>query len=61
MVVLVTLFGFLIAEATQSWEPFAISVIIAFGLSWAERQFLHQHMHKLYEGEDDGHGIKTIE
>lgn len=61
MIVIVAIIGFLISAAMQTWEPFAISVIIALGLQWATTAFLHNHMHQLYEGEDDGHGVKTID
>lgn len=61
MAVIVVFVGFLISLAANSWIPFGIAAIIAFGLQWASTTFLHQHMHKLFEGEEDEHGVKTID
>ncbi len=61
MAVVVVFVGFIVGLATDSWIPFGIAVIIAMGMQWASTTFLHQHMHKLYEGEEDNHGVKTIE
>lgn len=61
MAVIVVLVGFFTGLAVDSWIPFGIAVIIAMGMQWASTTFLHQHMHKLYEGEEDDHGVKTID
>lgn len=61
MTVITVFVGFLLGLAFDSWIPFGVTVIIAFGLQWASTTFLHQHMHKLYEGEEDEHGVKTID
>lgn len=58
---IVALVGLIISLATNNWIPFAIAVVIAFGLGATENMWLHDHMHKLYEGEEDEHGVKTIE
>lgn len=57
----IALVGLVIGAAVDSWVPFAIAVVIALILQWASTTFLHQHMHKLYEGEEDEHGVKTID
>lgn len=61
MGVLIACVGLIIGIAVDSWIPFGISVVIAFGLEFAKSAWLHNHMHKLYEGEEDDHGVKTIE
>lgn len=61
MAFIVTLFGLWAGVVSGSWIPFAISVVVAFGLKFMETAWLHDHMHKLYEGEEDDHGVKTIE
>jgi nitrogen fixation/metabolism regulation signal transduction histidine kinase len=61
MTVIVILAGFFVSIAVDSWIPFGVAAIIAAGMQWAATTFLHQHMHKLYEGEEDERGIKTIE
>lgn len=61
MAVIAVLLGLWAGLVVDSWVPFAISVVIAFGLKFMETAWLHNHMHQLYEGEEDEHGIKTID
>lgn len=61
MAVVAVIIGLWIGVAIDSWIPFAISVVIAFGIKFTETAWLHDHMHKIYEGEEDEHGVKTIE
>lgn len=61
MAVVIATAGLLIGVATESWIPFGVAVVIAFGWVFIHMDFLHNHMHKLYEGEEDEHGVKTID
>jgi hypothetical protein len=61
MAVLIVLAGLFVGAAVDHWIPFAIAVVIAAGLDYAKDAWLHDHMHKLYEGEEDEHGVKTID
>lgn len=61
MAVIAVLIGLWVGVSIDSWIPFAISVVIAFAIKFTETAWLHSHMHGLYEGEEDEHGVKTIE
>jgi divalent metal cation (Fe/Co/Zn/Cd) transporter len=51
----------IVAFAVNSWKMFAIGVIIATIMIWAELKWQHSHMHELYEGELDENGERIIE
>ena len=53
--------GLIIGIAVDSWIPFGIAAVIAIAFQEMANAFLHNHMHKLYEGEEDDHGVKTID
>lgn len=61
MAALVAFIGLIIGIASDSWIPFGIAIVIAFGIDFMKDAWLHSHMHKLYEGEEDDHGVKTID
>lgn len=61
MALVIMAFGLFIGLLIDNWAPAAFGAFIAIGLIWAENKFLHQHMHQLYEGEEDEHGVKTID
>jgi hypothetical protein len=61
LVAIIAVVGLLIGVAVDSWVPFGIAAVIAIALQEMTNAFLHDHMHKLYEGEEDDHGVKTIE
>ncbi len=61
MAVIAILLGLLIGVLAESWIPFGVAAVLAIGLLWTENKFLHDHMHNLYAGEEDEHGVKTIE
>lgn len=61
MIVAIAIIGLWLGVAFDTWIPFALSIVIALGLQWTTNLWMHSHMHKLYEGEEDEHGVKTIE
>ena len=53
MAVIIVLFGLCLGILADSWVLFAIAVVIAFGFGFVETAWIHDHMHKLYNGEED--------
>lgn len=61
LVAIIATAGLVIGIAVDSWIPFGIAAVIAIGFQEMANAFLHHHMHKLFNGEEDDHGVKTID